>query len=86
MLWLWERSSVDEYFSYCSSVAAESQECLNNFYCPASKGKLRGHKKLGGDRIRIADLNWPKGFSIPYNIMRRDFKNCGESAGVAAIA
>jgi len=26
-------------------------------------------KKLGGDRIRTADLNWPRGYSIPYDIM-----------------
>lgn len=27
------------------------------------------HKKLGGDTARIADPNWPKGYSVPYDIM-----------------
>jgi len=30
---------------------------------------LEVHKKLGGDRTKTADPNWPKGFSIPYNII-----------------
>jgi len=25
-------------------------------------------KELGGNRIRMADLNWPKGYSIPYHM------------------
>jgi len=35
---------------------------------------LRGHKELGGDRNRTADLNRPKGYSIPYGIMRKKHK------------
>ena len=30
-------------------------------------------KELGGNRIRTADWNWPKGYSIPYDIMRKQF-------------
>lgn len=26
-------------------------------------------KKLGGDRSRTADPNWPKGYSTPYGVM-----------------
>ena len=28
-----------------------------------------GPKELGGNRVRTADLNWTKGYSIPYDIM-----------------
>jgi len=28
----------------------------------------KGPKEMGGNRIRTADLNWPKGYSIPYDI------------------
>ncbi|KAK4831831.1 hypothetical protein QYF61_019589, partial [Mycteria americana] len=27
------------------------------------------HKKLGGGTARTADPNWPKGYSIPYDVM-----------------
>jgi len=42
---------------------------------------LEGHKELGGDGTRTANQNWPKGYSIPYNIMmnnktRRVIKGC----------
>lgn len=38
--------------------------------CPISK-ELGVHKKLGGGRTRRADLNWPKGYSIPCEIIRK---------------
>ena len=41
-----------------------------NFCCPA-RG-LGGHKDLGEDRIRTADLNWPRGYSIPYDIIKKE--------------
>ena len=31
-----------------------------------------GHKELGGNRIRTADLNWPKQYFVPYDIMWKD--------------
>ena len=37
-------------------------------YCPASEGGGSGHKELGGDTTRAADLNWPRGYSIPIHI------------------
>ncbi|KAK4825374.1 hypothetical protein QYF61_027127 [Mycteria americana] len=33
-----------------------------------SKGYLV-HKKLGGDTAKIVDPDWPKGYSIPYDVM-----------------
>jgi len=30
-------------------------------------------KVLGGDKIKIVDLNRPKGYSIPYDIMWEEF-------------
>lgn len=35
------------------------------------KGLGKGHKELRGDRIRIADLSWPKGYSIHYDITQK---------------
>jgi len=32
-----------------------------------------GPKELGGNRIRAAAINWPKGYSIPYGIKRKEF-------------
>ena len=29
--------------------------------------RLEGHKNLGGDKARIANPNWPKGYS-PYHV------------------
>ncbi|KAK4828920.1 hypothetical protein QYF61_001541 [Mycteria americana] len=31
--------------------------------------RLEVHKKLGGDTARTADPKWPKGYSIPYDVM-----------------
>ena len=32
-----------------------------------------GPKELGGNRVRTTDLNWPKRYSIPYDIMQKEF-------------
>ena len=32
-----------------------------------------GPKELGGSRIRTADLKWPKGYSLPYDIKQNEF-------------
>jgi len=32
-------------------------------------GRLGEHKKLGRDTSKTADSNWPKGYSIPYDVM-----------------
>jgi len=33
----------------------------------------KGSKELGGNRIRIAVLNCPKGYSVPYDIKQKEF-------------
>ncbi|KAK4828177.1 hypothetical protein QYF61_024426, partial [Mycteria americana] len=43
--------------------------------------RLEVHKKLGGDTARTADPNWPKGYSIPYDVMLN--KKLGGLAGRA---
>jgi len=35
---------------------------------------LRGHKEMGEDRTKRADLNQPNGYSILYDIMRKHYK------------
>jgi len=39
---------------------------LFSFLCSASK---EVHKKLGGSTARTAGPNWPKGYSMTYDIM-----------------
>lgn len=34
----------------------------------------KGSKKLEGNRIRTSDLNWSRGYSIPYGIMQKNYK------------
>ena len=42
--------------------------------CTRAKAILsKGPKELEGNRIRTADLNWPKGYFIPYGIMQKEF-------------
>lgn len=70
------------------SSVVQSQVCLNFLYCPASAGR-HGHKGLEWDRSRAADLNWSKGCYILYDITgkkRKNFKNCGKLARLAAVA
>ncbi len=33
----------------------------------------KGPKELEGYRIRTADLNWPKGYSMPSDIVQKEF-------------
>lgn len=66
-------------------LAAAKQNCAepktHSFsYCPTNggvgaqgDGRHRRSKELGGDRIWIVDLNWPKEYSIPYDIMWKEF-------------
>jgi len=58
---------------------------------PSSKGELREHEELEGDRNRTPDLNWPKEHSMTYDIIQKrkekktnkqkTLKNGGELAG-----
>lgn len=34
--------------------------------------ELGGHEELGGDRTRAVSLNWLKGYSVPYDITRKE--------------
>ena len=46
----------------------------------------RGPKELGENRIRTADLIWPKGYSIPYDIMQKEFWRAWEFISLPSIA
>ena len=50
-----------------------------------SKGLLRRPKELGGDKMKTADLNWPKGCSIPYDIMWKESFEGGESLSHSSV-
>jgi len=82
VLWFLEKSNVD---NIAMLLVAADQCCaepktLSFSYCPTNggvgaqgAGRHRRLKELGGDRIRTVDLNWPKGYSIPYDIMWKEF-------------
>ena len=53
-------------FGYCWAVLPQHQGCLANIAPLTSR--LGVGKILGGDIARTADPNWPKGYSIPYDI------------------
>lgn len=38
---------------------------------PSSKGELREHEELEGDRNRTPDLNWPKEHFMTYDIIQK---------------
>jgi len=50
-----------------SSAYTESRPFLL-LTLPRQQVSWGGHKKLGGDTAGTADPNWPKGYSIPYDI------------------
>lgn len=35
----------------------------------AAEQRLQGAKDMGGERARTTDLDWPKGYPIPYDVM-----------------
>ena len=53
-------------FGYCWAVLAQHQGCLSNI--PPLTSRLGVGKILGGDTARTADPNWPKGYSMPYDV------------------
>jgi len=58
-----------QWFSCCWTVLYRAKDVyfFSFLYSPASEG--RGDpKEMWGDRIRTSDLNWTKGYSIPYDI------------------
>ncbi|KAK4823432.1 hypothetical protein QYF61_002118 [Mycteria americana] len=52
---------------------------------PSSQvSRLEVHKKLGGDTAGTADPNWPKGYSIPDDVMLSD-KSWGKKRGMFRV-
>ena len=39
--------------------------------------RLLGHKELEGDRTKTVDLNWPRVYTIPYDVTWRNYKTKG---------
>ena len=60
-------------------MICSSEDISSSCTCP-SRG-LAEHKELGEDRSRIADLNWPKGYSISYGTMWKHYKTEGSWLG-----
>ena len=72
-------------FSCCWLVLyrakAVSASQLFVLFCQ-QEGWGEGHKELGGDRTRTADLNWSKGCSIPYMMLcKKTYKTAGSWPG-----
>lgn len=56
------------YVSCCWIVLILNQR-LFSFLCCFSFEKLGVHRELRGNRARTADLSWPKGYRIQYDII-----------------
>lgn len=61
---------------YCWAMLVGHQCFLFSSLFPLLMSRLRVGQKLEWDTARKASLNWPKIYSIPYNIMLTS-KNCG---------
>ena len=57
---------IHQCFGYCWAVLTQHQGCLSN--ATLSPSRLGVGNILGGDIARTADPNWPKGYSIPYDV------------------
>lgn len=73
----WWHTSVSAIAEQCWTKPRSSVFQLLLLFC--QQWGLRGHKELGKDRIRTADLNWRKRYSIPYTITWNSYKT-GELA------
>lgn len=51
----------------CCWVALILNQRLFSFLCCLKCDKLGVHRELRGNQARTADLNWPKGYPIPYD-------------------
>ena len=58
-------------FQLLLSSVVQSQGYFS-ILCFCQQGALAKHKDPGGDRPRTADLNWPKGYSTPYDSMWKE--------------
>lgn len=41
------------------------------------------HKEVGMDSMRAIDLNWPKRYSIPYDMLSNKTEGVGQVEGLA---
>ena len=70
MFWVQYEKNVDNTLM----VSVVAQQCLDQVKdfsaSPAQPARrLEGHKELGGDTARTVDPKWPKGYSIPGDVM-----------------
>ena len=64
MFWFYEKNNVDN--SPIFGVADKQ-------YCTVKAIHSEEPKELRGNRTGTAVINWPKGYSIPYGIMQKEF-------------
>ena len=70
MFWVQYEKNVDNTLML-SVVAKQCLDQVKDFSASRAQParRLEGHKKLGGDTARTADPNWPKGYSIPWDVL-----------------
>ena len=71
MFWFTEKNSVDNTPMFIAKLLYRAKAICS-----------KGPKELGGNRIRTADLNWPKGYSRPHDIVQNEFEGDGSSSGL----
>jgi len=64
MFWIWAENR-GMFLLSLSSAYTESRP----FHITPPVSRLGMHGKLGGDRAGTADPIWPKGYSMPYDVM-----------------
>ena len=66
MFWFWEKNNTDNtpmFIAACKAVLYRAKAILS-----------KGPEELGGNRMRMVDLSGPKRYSIPYDIMWKEFR------------
>ena len=70
MFWICAENSVDNTGMFLLLLSsAYSVKAFSASHTIPPVRRLGVHKKLGGDTAGTADPNWPKGYSIPYDVM-----------------
>jgi len=64
VFWIWDENNVDNILMFV--VVTRQSRTFQLLYTSLAY-KVCG--KLGGDTARTADPDWPKGYSMPYNIV-----------------
>ena len=69
MSWIQYEKNVNNVLMFSS--AFQCLEQVKDFSASDAQPArwLEGHENLGGDTARAADPKWPKGYSIPCNVM-----------------